>query len=389
LFALVSVAAVVAVLSVVGCSKDCPTCPNDKPVEHYKGWFYYTQDRSDSFYGVYKIDMETDSVVDSINHEDPELWPLGMDVSGDGRFLAIHYSTALASEFVLRVFDAQTLTLIRDLPGHHAPDRQTALQFDTENNLLLEMNETPHSNYLRLLRLPTFELIQEDTIFNLFPRYFDVARHVFYANAHQHDCEECTQRYPSGLYSYDYLNRKLEYVQPLHPNGDTLWFSSGCVNRAGNILYFRAGYASAPIWGTTSLAAYDLTNRQMLWIYPNMSEVGGTALSPDEKEVWMTDQGPPGFINNSGTIYVLDAATGTYLQGMSMYGYSWNPLVALSGGHLIFSPTGEKAYVNGGYANDRWVGSILVVDAKQKKITKILSPDLKRRPIVLRIGPKT
>jgi hypothetical protein len=387
--ALVAVAAAVALLSVVGCSKDCPTCPNDKPVEHYKGWFYYTQDASDSFYGLYKIDMETDSVVDSINHENPEMWCGGMDVSGDGRFLAVHYRTFMGSNVVLRIFDAQTLTLIRELPGHHAPDVRTALQFDTENNLLLEMNETPYSNYLRLLRLPTFELIQEDTIYNLFPEFFDIARHVVYANALQHDCEECMRRYPYALYSYDYLDRKLEFVQPALPSGDTLWFSKGCASRDGTILFYRSIYTCSPIWGTTSLVAYDLSKRQMLWAYPNTDEIGGIALSPDEKELWMTDPGAPGMIWNSGTIYIIDATSGGYVQGMSLYGYSWNPLVALAGSDILFSPTGEKAYVNTGNAADRWSGSVVVVDTRQKKITKILSPDLKRRPKVLRIGPKT
>jgi len=371
---------VVVVWLIGGCSKDCPTCPNDKPVAHYKGWFYYTEGRADIFADLYKIDMETDSIVDSINHEDPEMWPLGMDVSADGRFLAISYSDALITRATTRIFDAQSLTLIRELSGAWAPF------FDTDRNLMLGVRSGMAGFYISFLRLPAFEEVRVENVGNFLPKLVDVRRHLLYGDARDHGW---THEYPHGLYTYDYVNLKLEFVQPVHPNGDTLWFSSGCLNRDGSILYFRAEYSSAPIWGTTSLIAYDLTRRQTLWMYPNMSQVGGTALSPDEKEVWMTDQGPPGAINNSGTIYVLDAVTGAYLQGMSMYGYSWNPLVGLSGGDIIFSPTGEKAYVNGGHASDRWPGSILVVDTRQKKITKILTPDLERVPKVLRIGPKT
>jgi hypothetical protein len=329
---------------------------------------------------LYQIDMETDSVVDSIKHEDPGMWPAAMDVSADGRFLALSYTDALGTRTATRIFDAQTLTFIRELSGALAPF------FDTERNLMLGLHSGLAGIFLSFRQLPTFEEVRVDSLGNFGPQLIDVRHHLLYGRAYAHGW---THEYPHGLYTYDYLNGKLQFVQPIHPNGDTLWFSSGCLNRDGSILYFRAEYASAPIWGTTSLVAYDLTKRQMLWIYPNMSQVGGTALSPDEKEVWMTDQGPPGFINNSGTIYVLDAATGTYLQGMSMYGYSWNPLVGLPGGGIIFSPTGEKAYVNAGSANDRWLGSVAVVDAKQKKILKFLTPDLERWPRVLRIGPKT
>ena len=104
----------------------------------------------------------------------------------------------------------------------------------------------------------------------------------------------------------------------------------------------------------------------------------------------MTDPSQAGYdYYDSGTIYIFDARSGVYLQGISMFGYLWNPLVPLSSSArgIVFSPTGEKAYVATGMS-DRHTGSVLVVDTKLKKIVKILSPDLKRLPGQLRIGPK-
>jgi DNA-binding beta-propeller fold protein YncE len=360
-------------LSVSGCSKDCPTCPTDKPVEHYKGWLYYS-DCTDQFNGVTLVDMETDSIVDSIRHEGPAMGTLGIDVSPDGRYLAVGFTGINDDTRETRIYDAQTLQLLTVLPKLYDP------LFDPGSGMLI--GELSHS--LTWINMPSGQVVREDTLEDVFlpcDRPFDLLNHLIYGNSVK------ANPFRSEFASYDYVNHELEYV-PIHvAPGDTVQVIQACVDVDRNRLFFHSIR-----WfngGRTLLMGYDLNTLAVLWTFPTLSEVGSVAVSPDGSEVWMTDPGQPGYIFDSGTIYIFDAASGAYLQGISLFGYGSNPLSPLAGSGIIFSPTGEKAYVATGYAADRPTGSVLVVDTKLKKIIKVLTPDYMRSPMRLCIGPKT
>lgn len=384
LIALVSLAVIaIALFAVDGCSKDCPTCPQTPKTEHYKGWLYYWEDMPQlSSTGVCQVDMETDSIVGSVRLA--ETSPDGIDVSSDGRFLAACYwNTDSPNLRTTRIYDAQTLNLITELSDPIMPF------FDTEHNLLVgfKPDAGTGTNHLYVLSVPGFERLSKDTVWNFRPEVIDAKHHLIYGPANMSSLSYVLRR---GVFcSFDYVNRKLELVQPVDASGDSLWVHRSCLSRDGGTLYFKSEYQSAAVWGTCSVIAWDIKSRQVLWIHPAMYWTGGVTLSPDGKELWMTDPGEPGGNFDTGTIFVLDAATGSYLQGISLYGYDWNPNVCLSASDIVFSPTGEKAYVAANSISHGRSGTVLVVDAKAKKIMKLLSPDIQSGPYNLRIGPKT
>jgi DNA-binding beta-propeller fold protein YncE len=119
---------------------------------------------------------------------------------------------------------------------------------------------------------------------------------------------------------------------------------------------------------------------------------GELGLSPDETELWVTDPGVPDITPDPGTIYIIEPNSGAYLGGISLVGYfpspphfPWEPL---TGDWVLFSPTGETAYVGSGLRLNAPTGSVLVVDRDSRTITKLLMPNLDSAPYGAVICPK-
>jgi hypothetical protein len=371
------IAAMICGLLVNSCSKDCPTCPTDKPVEHYKGWLYYV-DHSPSFHELCKIDMETDSLVDSVVHDDVTMEPGGPAVSSDGKYLAIWYSMGESSPRVLRLYDAQTLALIKEVQGLNG------FAFDTDNGWLL----AAASGCIYRLSLPDLAVLAVDTIHNFLPTIIDAKRHLIYGNASE--TMSVPVVYHRGFYSYDYVKHQMQLIPILWSPNDTCDMNTPCLSQDGNTLYFIGGEpVHATIFGSVA-AAFDLRTRTLLWHYPLVGASGGIDVSPDGKEVWLTDPGAPGYDWDSGTIFVLDAVSGRFIQGISMYGYQPdnNPYFCLPGRQVLFSPTGEKVYVCTDITMTNPYGTVVVVDANKRTITKLLRPDMHSEPMSLCLGPK-
>ncbi|MCX6831174.1 MAG: hypothetical protein NT028_03455 [candidate division Zixibacteria bacterium] len=293
-----------------GCSKDCPTCPKVEETKHYRGWLYYTES-SPILYSLYKVDMETDSIVDSMKHEDNELHAGSAAVSSDGRYLAVWFSDTYATRGSTRLYNAQTLGLIGEL------SQPLGLFFDAEDHWLLGLNGTVAGNLIKQLSLPELTTLSVDTVHNFRPMIIDRIRNLLYGVADQGGSAPVV--YPRGFYSYNYVSHELKSLPILWSPTDTIKdVLTPYLSSNGEILYFTGDEpAGATVWGSIA-GAYDLHSRTLLWYYPLVTPVGGIAVSPDGKEVWVTDPGPPGYDWNSGTIYILDAATGRYLQGISM-----------------------------------------------------------------------
>jgi hypothetical protein len=377
------VAAMICGLLLNSCSNDCPTCPTDKPVEHYKGWLYYT-DLSPVLYNIYKVDMETDSIVDSLTYGDPSVAGYATAMSSDGRYLVAWFGDTYLHIATTRLYDAQTLTMISEIP-----QKAYACFFDTENRWILayDVNATGGAQFLRL-SLPDLTVLATDTVHNFWPIMIDPARHKIYGQASETSSKPVV--YHRGFYSYDYVQHQMQLIPILWTPNDTCQVFTPKLSGDGNTLYFIGmEFTGATIFGSIA-AAFDLGTRALLWHYPLVGASGGIDVSPDGKEVWLTDPGAPGYDWDSGTIFILDAATGRFLQGISMYGYQPdnNPHFCLPGRQVLFSPTGEKVYVCTDITMTNPYGTVVVVDAKKRTITKLLRPDMHSEPMSLCLGPK-
>jgi hypothetical protein len=383
--ALVAIAIIVTAIGLLvsGCSDDCPTCPKEEERKPYRGWMYYT-DGFSAGTSLFKVDLETDSIVDSIRHEDGALYTISAAVSSDGRYLAAWYNDTYATRGSTRLYNAQTLAQIGELP------EAVSAYFDTEDQWLLGFDVNSTGYLIWRLALPGLATLSVDTVHNFGPIIIDPSRNLLYGNAEQHSAAPAV--YPWGFYSFNYVTHELKSLSLLWSPTDTIKeVYSLSLSSNGEILYFTGCEpAGATVWGVVA-AAYNLKTRTLLWYYPLVAPQGGIAVSPDGKEVWVTDPGPTGFDWNSGTIFILDAATGRYLQGLSLFGYlpDSNPAYCLPGREIVFAPTGDRAYVQARQTFTNPYGTVVVVDTKKRAIVKLLKPDMNCEPGELLICPKT
>lgn len=365
--------ALLILVLVGGCSDDdCPTCPKDEVVKPYKGWLYYVE-FNPNLYNIYKVDMETDSIVDSLD------LPLGgeafIEVSSDGRLLMARESALDFYESKTWLYDAQNFAFLGEIPYAISP------YFDLGRSRIVGMRVDSLETYITVLSYPSMTLLQEDTLGGFLGQYLDSKNGYIYGWAGR------SLRF--RFYRFDYINRNLELIPITHTHGDTVQVLKFCLDPAGKRVYFRGLSAPAPFQDVAFTGAYDLESQTLLWSYVTMGQYGGIALSPDGREVYMTDPGIPGYSGfDPGAFFVLDAQSGALIEAISTYGYRNNPLRTLATSDVIFSPTGEKAYVASGGIGDHPAASVLVVDTETRNITKILSPDLQRIPRNMKIGPK-
>jgi WD40 repeat protein len=171
----------------------------------------------------------------------------------------------------------------------------------------------------------------------------------------------------SKLAVYDYAEgREIDSVI-ISPDEQGVGFqvSNFCLSPDGRRLYALGGGAG----GGPSLVGYDLGHRQLLFRQQLYSAVGNCRVTPNGREVWITDPGS-GFESPifPGLILIFDAATGTVLDTITTVGYPPRPTQPLYVQDIRFTPTGEKAYVN----CIKWGTPILVIDTQTRQITKLI-----------------
>jgi hypothetical protein len=121
------------------------------------------------------------------------------------------------------------------------------------------------------------------------------------------------------------------------------------------------------------VAGFSLNGRQLEFRTLLSSVYGHCRLSPDQRELWVTDPGPPPTIGPSwpGHILILDAMTGVIKDTIHTRGLDQvYPDIRWRVDDIQFVPGSNKAYVNCLYR-----GPILVIDTKSKEITKHLLHD--------------
>ncbi len=351
---------------------DCPVCPPGEPVvKPYKGWLYYAETSSSVPYDVYVIDMETDSIVDSIDL--PGYASGGIDVSSDGRYLAVSGAEIESVGVRCYLYDAQTREFIRELPDRIVP------HFDVVNGYLLGIYFNGEKLVFRLLRYPSFEPVYDDDTLAYGWRRLDTKHHLVYGTGPRE------KRY--NMFAYDYVQRVLSEVPITDTYGDTVQVFDFCLNRAGTRLYFVALSKYDP-FSASLVGAYDLVANQTLWLRNVVGKDGGVALSADETELYTNDPGIPGMTFDWGVVMVLDAATGVTLHTYSMYGIDPNPFQSVAVDEYAFSPAGDKLYMAGGATVDRDNSTVIVVDVRKREIIKFMTPDFHRAIAKMVIGPK-
>ena len=351
--------ALLILVLVGGCSDDdCPTCPKDEAVKPYKGFLYYVE-LNPQLYDVYVVEMETDSIVDSIDVPDE---PTGfLDVSSDGQYLAVTSSPLEDIGVHCYLYDAQTREFIRELPDRMVPF------FDVTHNLVVGNVPFENDAYggVRILSYPSFSLVYEDTTLSGFGTdLIDAPHHKIYG------------RSDSRIHSYDYINRTFTS----HPIIDQIYghectIKQFCLNPAGTKIYFKAGVGGSPEY--EMIGAFDLAASQLLWYKIIRGPWGGIAVSPDDREIYADEVGSSHGIN-PGVLFVIDSQTGVQLQAFSLAGHSsTNPHFLIAAESFIYSPTGEKLYIGGG-SLARGGGMLATFDPIEREWIKFITPDFNR-----------
>jgi hypothetical protein len=348
------------------CCEDCPVGPTQP--EPYNGWLYAT----DYWYGwIYQIDIENDSVVDSTKHEGSELWGVGaMDVSRDGRYLAVNYISDVQKK--TRIFDAQTLDLLTEIDHGMRP------VFVESENLLIALT---HEG-IRLYSLPGFTLIEEDLLGFMADWVLCEDEGLLYIQSMLKPESSDSQ----FLVLYDLVTRQVDDTLIISDSlGNWFKLTNFDINSSADKLYFQGFSDEVP----SSLNCYDLINRRFLFRKSVYSTHGDIKLAPSESEFYVIDRGWPTSYFSPGTVFIYDAESCEYLTGISLYGYTEGedsdfPLYANS---LAFTPDGRKCYVATGDIF-RVDGCILIVDAQGHQSVDLIWPKLEHYILNLAIGPK-
>jgi hypothetical protein len=358
-----------ATIGLLSCCDDCPTCPMDQPTPPYKGWVYFDQqgDAPD----IFRIDTETGEPYDSVPNDPDYSSPGDIAVSPDGRYLAVSYCCNPFPLTITRIYDAQTLALLHTF--------QTGMNpiFPSRHNIMVGFSY----GYVYIYSIPDFEMIFSDSIgLTMFHKLYEKDDLIYSTLIYGGDRTDSVD-----IFAYDYLQRKIAHkwairaddglrIQPfvldIHPDGKSIYFLGGDPHST-----FAAFYR------------YDLETQSIAFSFPMYGTFGDVAVRPDGKEVYVTD--PGGIFQEwptPGTIFIFDAYSGEYLDGISLFGYDI-PGIPVAGDEIVFTPTGERAFVGVGRA-DKGPGSILTVDTKERRVIHNAWPDLGHVPYKLALGPK-
>jgi hypothetical protein len=348
----------------LGCSDDCPVCPTDNTdpePQAYKGWLYYVELRHDLFANLYKVDMETDSIVDTVSYNRSDFGPGAVAVSSDGRYLAIGYTNIGATVHLTRIYDAQSLDFVTEISDAGVP------LFANEDHLLIGM----HSGHIKMYSVPSFTQVQ------------DIIAHpaVWGQAIDEHNKLVYCFTDDRPLYTYDYANMRIADSIPIVPwPGDTCTIFQFCLNNDYTRIYYRAAAKHG-----SHVGCYDIESRQVIWTQKTGGFWGTVGVTPDGQDVYVSDYSGDEWESNS--IYVYDAESGAFRNGISLYGYTEWPRLELKATSIIFSPTGEKAYVTV-ISPEMSHGSVMVIDTSLRRIVRVITPSMDRWPQYMAIGPK-
>jgi DNA-binding beta-propeller fold protein YncE len=365
LLPLIEMLALFAIAALIGsCCSDCPTGPAEP--QPYKGWLYALDYWND---WLYQIDLETDSVVDSLQHEEYMYMTGAFDVSKDGKYLAVSFTRTNPLTRTMRIFDAQNLQLITELEGGGYP------AFTDDGQKLIVCDED-----LKIFQVPGFSLMYEDEI-GRSAQPIIVEHDVLILQ--MLNWASSDSQY---IAKYNYDSHEIDTFVISDDLGSWFSFHQFDISGDGRYLYY-GGYADDV---PSSLNCYDLQTREFVFRIPVYTVHGAVELNPSETKLYFTDPGFPTSYQSPGTVFIYDPYSGQYLGGISLFGYTkdedvYYPLYANG---VAFTPDGNWAYVGTGDPF-RIDGGIVVIDANKQIVKKLIWPELGHFIDEMRIGPKT
>ncbi len=349
LFALVTAAA-----WLLSCDDDCPTCPQPDNGRS-QGRAYVAI--PDGINGIYVIDLETDSVIHSINTG--SYGAANIRLTADGR-----YALASVSGDIFKVYDARDMSVVQTGPAF--------------GSFELVMNDSAilgqFSRSFTLFSFPDLDTIlhKEANVRPISFRYSARKRAAY------------TLRGADTLVavSVDSLVVVDEWIIRSGQES-SFYLNSRALSHDDRFAYFTA-------YGPTSalFITYDLELRQIVATHPINGPVGRIAVSPDGKEVWVTD---PWTIRTSWVsngIWVFDGRTGRFKRTISLVGYlPSDPMEPLIARAIAFAPDGKNVIVGtGDYLTQG--GTILRISTLTNSVEKIYFPDFQRYPYDIAVGKK-
>lgn len=156
-------------------------------------------------------------------------------------------------------------------------------------------------------------------------------------------------------------------------------------SNGGNFYAIGRAPAAQPIVACLEVASGTLSFQSDV-----TAATGKCKLSPDGKELWVSDPGYPPIFHDPiwpGQLLVLDARTGTVLDTIPTLGLDANPSTRWEVDDIQFVPGMNKAYVNCRpyYGQSR---PILVIDTKTKEVTGMIFGDSGRSAFSIAVVPR-
>lgn len=328
------------VLLSCGCSDDCttcPTCPEPEPIvdEVYDGRLYVSMLNGDA--GMYVIDMATDSIIDSVMY----FASFGtVDVSPDGKYVVVN---AIGETWI---YDAADMSLV-----HRIADFAMA---DFVRNGTALLGAYRLTSYL--YSFPDCQLEWSS----------DSIRWAGYVYSDERD-EVIGVKRPDTIYCYSFKTNKTVHTWLVPPDsgGSAMWRSD--VNSAGTRFYGITDYPDR-----TEFFILDLERDSIISRFPLYTPLGYIKLNPKLNEVYVTDPGAVGWTLSPGTVYIFNAETGEYLEGISLYGYNPQiPEFPLDPHNMEITPDGNHLYIRTGDFKT-YAGPLVRINTRTRRVEKLI-----------------
>jgi DNA-binding beta-propeller fold protein YncE len=305
------------------------------------------QDEATGFIAV--IDCETDSIIDSVKNVSSNP---GIVASPDGKYFA-----ALSGGSPPLIFDASSRTRIGSLAARgfgplFLPDAAIAVCPDNDSAIVYG--------------IPDF------TVKEVWPRpRFKLERGPGPGRLSSVERRGADLFDKSKLVMYDYRTGLAVDSVIIDPDAGDVGFQlyQFSFSPDATRLYAVGGQRGIG----SEVVGYDLKAHRTLFIQRLYGPFGNCRVTPNGKELWVTDPGleTDEFPSWPQIIFVFDALGGGLLDSVSIRGISPNPARPLAAQDIRFVPDGSKAYVNcGSFA--KGLQPILVINTRTRHVDRLI-----------------
>jgi hypothetical protein len=188
------------------------------------------------------------------------------------------------------------------------------------------------------------------------------------------------------LLFFDYVTNRVIDSVIMEPRAETIGF---------HIVRFAFSpngdrlYALGWLDRQSFLIGYDLGTRQTLFLQPVYTSLGFCSVTPDGREVWVTETDPfyEDFPSWPQGIFIFDAITGTLVDTVATRGISPDPYYPIAAREIRILPDGSKAYVKCG-SIFKGLQPILVINTATRRVERLIFGDFKDLIFMIDIAPR-